>query len=106
MGELSGRLRTLLGALPVAVTRLGRTAVGSSGGWQWLPPAIPWLFAAATALAVGLLGLSLVETGRDYPMLITLAGALVGGIVLLGITSTLRGGAGLLVRAVAGLAAR
>jgi hypothetical protein len=104
MGELSGRLRTLLGALPVAVTRLGRTAVGSSGGWQWLPPAIPWLFAAATALAVGLLGLSLVETGRDYPMLITLAGALVGGIVLLGITSTLRGGAGLLVRAVAALA--
>jgi hypothetical protein len=104
MGELSGRLRTLLGALPVALTRLGRTAVGSSGGWQWLPPAIPWLFAAATALAVGLLGLSLVETGRDYPMLITLAGALVGGIVLLGITSTLRGGAGLLVRAVAALA--
>ena len=104
MGELSGRLRTLLGALPVAVTRLGRTAVGSSGGWQWLPPAIPWLFAAATALAVGLLGLSMVETGRDYPMLITLAGALVGGIVLLGITSTLRGGAGLFVRAVAALA--
>ncbi len=104
MGELSVRLRTLLGALPVAVTRVGRTAVGASGGWQWLPPAIPWLFAAATALAVGLLGLSMVETGHDYPMLITLAGALVGGIVLLGITSTLRGGAGLLVRAVAALA--
>jgi hypothetical protein len=104
MGELSVRLRTLLGALPVAVTRVGRTAVGSSGGWQWLPPAIPWLFAAATALAVGLLGLNMVETGRDYPMLITLAGALVGGIVLLGITSTLRGGSGLFVRAVAALA--
>ena len=103
MGALTVRLRTLLGVLPVAVTRLGRTAVGSSGGWQWLPPAIPWLIAAATALAVGLLGLNMVETGRDYPMLITLAGGLVGGIVLLGITSTLRGGAGLFVRAIAAL---
>ncbi len=45
----------------------------------------------------------MVETGRDYPMLITLAGALVGGIVLLGITSVLRGGAGLFLRAVAAL---
>jgi hypothetical protein len=36
-------------------------------------------------------------------MLITLAGALVGGIVLWGITSVLRGGAGLFLRAVAAL---
>jgi hypothetical protein len=103
VGELSVRLRTLLGALPVALTRLGRTAVGSSGGWQWLPPAVPWLAAAATALAVGLLSLTLVETGRDYPALITVAGALVGGIVLFGVTSALRGGAGLLLRGLAAL---
>jgi hypothetical protein len=104
MGELTVRLRSLLGALPVAVTRLGREALGSSGGWQWLPPAIPWLIAAVTALAIGLLGLSMVETGRDYPILITLAGALVGGIVLWGIISVLRGGAGLFVRGLAALA--
>lgn len=103
MGELRVRLRTLLGAVPVAVTRLGRTAVGSSSGWRWLPPAIPWLIAAATALAVGLLGLTMAETGRDYPTLITLAGALVGGIVLWGIASVLRGGAGLFLRALAAL---
>ncbi|HEY8179839.1 MAG TPA: hypothetical protein VIH33_05505 [Candidatus Limnocylindria bacterium] len=82
---------------------MGRTAVGSSGGWQWLPPAVPWLVAAATALAIGLLVLSMVESGRDYPMLITLAGALVGGIVLVGLASALRGGAGLFVRAMAAL---
>jgi hypothetical protein len=103
MGALSVRLRTLVGALPVAVSRLGRTAVGSPSGWQWLPPAVPWLVAAATALGVGLLGFSLVETGRDYPMLITAAGALVGGIVLFGMASALRGGAGLLARALAAL---
>lgn len=103
MGELSVRIRTLLGALPVAVTRLARTAVGSSGGWQWLPPAVPWLIAGATAAAVGLLGLNMVETGRDYPALITLAGALVGGVVLFGIASALRGGAGLLLRGLAAL---
>ncbi len=103
MGELWVGLRTLLGAVPVAVTRLGRTAVGSSSGWQWLPPAIPWLIAAATALAVGLLSLTMAETGRDYPTLITLAGALVGGIVLWGIASVLRGGAGLFLRALAAL---
>ena len=50
MGELSVRLRTLVGAFPVAVSRLGRTAVGSPSGWQWLPPAVPWLVAAATAV--------------------------------------------------------
>ena len=103
MGELGIRLRTLLGALPAGLTRWARTAVGSSGGWQWLPPAVPWLVAAATALAVGLLGLSMVETGRDYPLLITLAGALVGGIVFFGLTSALRGGAGLFLRTMAGL---
>jgi len=103
MGELRVRLRTLLGAVPVAVTGLGRTAVGSSGGWHWLPPAIPWLIAGATALAVGLLGLSMAETGRDYPTLITLAGALVGGVVLWAIASVLRGGAGLFLRALAAL---
>ena len=77
--------------------------MGSPSGWHWLPPAIPWLIAAATGLAVGLLGLSMAETGRDYPTLITLAGALVGGIVLWGIASVLRGGAGLLLRALAAL---
>ena len=66
-------------------------------------PAVPWLVAGAAALAVGLLGLNMVETGRDYPLLITLAGALVGGIVLFGIASTLRGGAGLLLRGLAAL---
>ena len=77
--------------------------MGSPSGWHWLPPAIPWLIAAATALAVGLLGLSMAETGRDYPTLITLAGAMVGGIVLWGIASVLRGGAGLFLRALAAL---
>ena len=91
MGALTVRLRTLLGVLPVAVTRLGRTAVGSSGGWQWLPPAIPWLIAAATALAVGLLGLNMVETGRDYPMLITLAGGLVGILLAAALRPTAAG---------------
>ena len=103
MGELSVRLRTLVGALPAAISRLGRTAAGPSGGWQWLPPAVPWLVAAATALAVGLLGFSLAETGRDYRTLITVAGALVGGIVLFGMASALRGGAGLLARGLAAL---
>jgi hypothetical protein len=103
MGELSVRLRTLLGVLPVSLARLGRTAVGSPGGWRWLPPAVPWLVAGATALAVGLLGLNMVGTGRDYPLLITLAGALVGAIVLFGLTSALRGGAGLFVRGMAAL---
>ena len=101
MGELRVRLRTLLGAIPVGLSRLGRTAVGPSDGWQWLPPAVPWLVAGATAVAVGLIGFNLVETGRDYPLLITLAGAMVGGIVLFGIASTMRGGAGLFLRGLA-----